>query len=137
MKLVGTCLESKSDEKYWEGLKDLETALRSRTDYSQNQRFQRLIARYQLFLGLLITLFAFFLGYGAYYLAGFFAILTFVIYWQYEREWDKSKQDTVKLWEKRDRTKTARELNRVKPSSKTQKASRIIKQQTDDETSAE
>jgi uncharacterized membrane protein len=111
-------LESKSDEKYWEKLKELETALTSRIDYSQNQQFQRLIARYQIFLGLAITLVAFFLGYGNYYLAGFFAALAFIIYWRYEREWDKSKQDTVKLWEKRDQKEIDTEIKRMRGSKK-------------------
>ncbi len=91
-----------SDEQRWERLRRLETALTNRTDYTQSQRFQRLIARYQMFLGLLITLFAFFLGYGSYYLAAGSAGLAIIVYWQYEREWDKSKQDTVRLWEIRD-----------------------------------
>ncbi len=110
---MGACLESESDDRYWERLRELETALIGRVDYSQNQQFQRLIARYQMFLGLLITLFAFFLGARNYYLAGGFAALAFVVYLQYEREWIKSKQDTVRLWESRDQKQIDTELRRI------------------------
>lgn len=101
-------MKSNLDEEFFKKEQDVDDKLTDIAEYIENQQFQRIIARYQILLSILLAMFAFFLGAGNYYFAGTFAAFALVIYWIYEREWDRIKAKHGKMVYEQD----ARRINR-------------------------